>query len=112
MIESLEKAIDTYNRLAPDNDRIRKSVEGKLRIVEIRLRDGNGYNFIMEGVTAHSLKEGRCNEKADIIVDSTSEILEGIMKGEVSPFKAMARREIVIHAPIMDLLLMKKLFSA
>ena len=112
MIESLEKVMDTYNRLAADNDSIRIAVEGKFRTVEIRLRDGSGYNFIMEGVTAHSLKEGRYNGKADIILDSSKEILESIMKGELSPFKAMARRDVIIHAPIMDLLLMKRLFSA
>lgn len=111
MIESLERAIDTYNRLAADNDQVRKAVEGKVRTIEIRLRDGNGFYFILEGVTAHSLKEGKCNGDADIIIDSTKEILESIMKGELSPFKAMARREIVIHASFMDLLLMKKFFS-
>jgi len=112
MIESLKKAIDTYNRLAADNERVRNAVEGKFRTVEIRLRDGDGYNFILEGVSAHSLEEGRCNGDADIIIDSTKEVLESIMKGELSPFKAMARREVVIHAPILDLLLMKRFFSA
>ncbi len=111
MIESLEKAIDTYNRLAADNDQIRKVVEGKFRTVEIRIKDGIGFSFILEGVTAHSLKEGRCNGDADIIIDSSKEILESLMKGELSPFKAMARRDVIIHAPIMDLLLMKKFFS-
>ena len=111
MREILEGAIETFNWLAGDNEKMRQAVRGIKRLVEIRLEDGEEYNFLLEGTTAHPLVVGKAETPADIVIVSSETTLREIMAGHLSPVKAMAKKELRIKASIMDLLLMRKFFS-
>lgn len=111
MRERLKGAIDAYNEAAGADPGIRKFVEGKRRMVEIRLEEGRAYHFLIEEVVAHPLRDGPAEEKPDILVKSTSEVFEEIFAGTLSPVKAMATGKLVLKASIMDLLLLKRYFD-
>ncbi len=112
MLDLLETSIETYNRITQEDDRIRKLVEGKVRVVEIQLEDDVAYNFYLEGDRAHSLVEGRANAETDIVIKSSENVLRDIAGGRMSPMKAMATGKLVIKAPFTDLLLLRKVFSS
>ena len=111
MLDLLETSIETYNRITREDDRIRKLVEGKIRLVEIQLDDDVAYNFLLEGPRAHSLAEGRADGDTDIVIKSSEGVLRDIAGGRLSPMKAMATGKLVIKAPFTDLLLLRKVFS-
>ena len=97
--------------MAGSDERVQGFVQGKKRLVEIRLGSGETYNFLIEGTVAHPLKDGAAAESPDILIRSTAETLEEIFSGTLSPVKAMATGRLILKAPIMDLLLLRNYFS-
>ena len=73
---------------------------------------GENYNFLLEGTKAHPLRVGKAEDTADIVIKSSEKTLRDIMAGNLSPIKAMAKKELILNASIMDLLLLRKFFSS
>ncbi len=111
MRERLTRAIGTYNEVAGSDERVKGLVEGKERLIEIRLGAGETYNFLIEGTVAHPLRDGAADGPPDILIRSDAETLEAIFAGTLSPVKAMATGRLILKAPIMDLLLLRNYFS-
>jgi len=91
--ELLGNAIETFNKKAATDPKLRGEVEGKVRRVFIELTDTEGYNFVLENSRVGGLRKGRVPDP-DIHITTDSATLEALMKKEMGPMKALVTKKL------------------
>jgi putative sterol carrier protein len=108
--ELLNNAIDTFNRKAETDTKLRCEVDGKVRRAFIELTDAEGYSFVLENCRIGPLLKGRQVEP-DIHITTDSATLEALMKKEMGPMKALVTKRLKLTKISMeDLGTLRKFF--
>ena len=101
------KAIERFNKKCKTDEKLRKELKDVIRNVNIEITDDKNYHFILQNANISDFDEGVV-EKPDITIISDKETINGLMKKEISPFKAYATGKIKIKGSLMDLLKLKE----
>ncbi|MDI6917352.1 MAG: SCP2 sterol-binding domain-containing protein [Thermoplasmatales archaeon] len=106
MKEILMNAIEKFNKKCKTDEKLRKELKDVNRKVQIEI-DDEKYHFLLLGDGISGFDEGTI-ENPDVTIISDNETIHGLMKKEISIFKAYATGKIKIKASLMDLLRLKE----
>jgi putative sterol carrier protein len=106
MKEILMNAIERFNEKCREDEKLRKELKDVNRKVQIEI-DDRKYHFVLQGDGIKGFDEGSI-EYPDVTIVSDKETIHGLMKKEISIFKAYATGKIKIKAGLMDLLRLKE----
>ena len=104
--ETLMNAIERFNEKCREDEKLRKELKDVKRKVQIEI-DDKKYHFVLQSDGIKGFDEGS-TEKPDMTIISDKETINGLMKKEISPFKAYATGKIKIKGSLMDLLRLKE----
>ena len=104
--EILTNAIERLNKKCKTDEKMRKELKDVSRRVNIEITDDKNYCFILQNAAISDFDEGKI-ENPDMTIISNRETIYGLMKKEISPFKAYATGKIKIKGGLMDLLRLK-----
>ncbi len=107
MKEILMNAIERFNEKCREDEKLRNELKDVSKKVNIEIIDDKNYHFILKNAMISDFDEGVI-EKPDITIISDRETMNGLMKKEISPFKAYATGKIKIKGSLMDLLRLKE----
>jgi putative sterol carrier protein len=105
--EILMNAIEKFNEKCKTDEKLRKELNDVSRRVNIEITDDKNYHFILKNAMISGFDEGNL-ENPDMTIISDRETIYGLMKKEISPFKAYATGKIKIKGSLMDLLRLKE----
>jgi putative sterol carrier protein len=106
MREILMNAIERFNEKCREDEKLRNELKDVNRKVQIEI-DDKKYHFALQREGIKGFGEGN-TENPDITIISDKETMNGLMKKEISPFKAYATGKIKIKGSLMDLLKLKE----
>jgi len=104
----LKDLIARFNTKALDDAKLRKELEGVTRSIEICIKDGESYNFMLKDTQLVNLTKGNL-ESPDVKVITDAETFEGLINKTIGPMKALATRRLKIKASLEDMLRFRKL---
>lgn len=99
-------AIERFNEKCKTDEKLRKELKDIVRRVNIEITDDKNYCFVLKNAMISGFDEGNL-ENPDVTIISDRETIYGLMKKEISPFKAYATGKIKIKGGLMDLLRLK-----
>ena len=105
----LDGLVEKYENTLRDNPEYRKELEGLKRTVLIDAGEEK-YHFTLENGELKDYGEGDL-EGADITISAPPEVFIALIKGELSPMRAMAKKMVHIKASLSDLLRFRKFFG-
>lgn len=108
--EILTNAIEKFNKKCKTDEKLRNEVRDVVKKVNIEITDDKNYCFVLKNAMISGFDEGTV-EKPDITIISDRETINGLMKKEISPFKAYATGKIKIKGSLMDLLKLKEFLN-
>ncbi|MGQ9581940.1 MAG: SCP2 sterol-binding domain-containing protein [Thermoplasmatota archaeon] len=108
--DELRRAIESFNRRAETDERLRAELEGKTRSVFIELTDAEGYHFTLRESRILDFGRGAV-PGPDIHITTDSATLEALMKREMGPMKALVTKRLKLTKISMeDLATIRKFF--
>jgi putative sterol carrier protein len=99
--ELLKNAIETFNKRAEADPKLRSEMEGKVRRVFVELTDTEGYSFVMENCRVGGLIKGKVADP-DIHITTDSATMEALMKKEMGPMKALVTKKLKLTKISME----------
>ncbi|MBA3043807.1 hypothetical protein FP804_01570 [archaeon] len=108
--ETLMNAIERFNEKCKTDEKLRNELRDVVKKVNIEIIDDKNYCFVLKNAMISGFDEGTV-EKPDITIISNRETINGLMKKEISPFKAYATGKIKIKGSLMDLLRLKEFLN-
>lgn len=99
-------AIERFNEKCKTDEKLKNELRDVSRKVNIEITDDKNYCFVLKNAMISGFDEGTV-ENPDITIISDRETIYGLMKKEISPFKAYATGKIKIKGGLMDLLRLK-----
>lgn len=108
--ETLMNAIERFNEKCREDEKLRNELRDVVKKVNIEITDDKNYCFVLKNAMISGFDEGTV-EKPDITIISNRETINGLMKKEISPFKAYATGKIKIKGSLMDLLKLKEFLN-
>ncbi|MCG2825455.1 MAG: SCP2 sterol-binding domain-containing protein [Thermoplasmatales archaeon] len=108
--ETLMNAIERFNEKCREDEKLRNELRDVVKKVNIEITDDKNYCFVLKNAMISGFDEGTV-EKPDITIISNRETINGLMKKEISPFKAYATGKIKIKGSLIDLLKLKEFLN-
>ncbi len=108
MKDLLEQMVTKFNNRIEEDPKLKKELEGMTKRVVMDLGTVK-YNFILEDCKVEGINDGALDDP-DILIESTPDIIEGIITKRIRPMKAFALRKVKIHGDIEDLMRFRKMF--
>jgi len=105
----LKDLIARFNKKATEDEKLRNELKDMTRKIEVRMRDGETYNFLLEDHQLKNFSKGEVSEP-DIRIISDTKNFEALVKREIGPMRALATGKLKIKAPLEDMLRLRKLF--
>ncbi len=109
MREQLEGLITRFNERVAKDEKLRAELQGMERTIVLDLKDGTQYHFVLKDAHVDGLLDGGA-EKADLTIISDRQTVQGLLAGEIGPFKAYATGKLRVKGDIEDLLRFRKFF--
>ncbi len=106
--EVLGDLIARFNRKASEDEKLRTELEGMTRRIEVEMRDGETYHFLLENSQLVNFSKGKTNE-ADVRIISDTKSFEALINREMGPMKALVTGKVKIEASLEDKLRLRKL---
>jgi len=107
--ELLRNAIRKFNDKAREDEKLKKDLEGVERRIQVEIEGGKRYHFILRNQQISDLGEGEI-DSPNVRIVSDEATLTGLLKGEISPMKALATKKVRIKASLEDLFRLRRLF--
>ena len=105
--EIIMNAIEKFNEKCKTDEKLRNELKDVIRKVNIEITDDKNYSFVLKNAMISGFDEGNL-ENPDMTIISDRETIYGLMKKEISVFKAYATGKIKIKASLMDLLRLRE----
>jgi len=105
--EIIMNAIEKFNEKCKTDEKLRNELKDVIRKVNIEITDDKNYCFVLKNAMISGFDEGNL-ENPDMTIISDRETIYGLMKKEISVFKAYATGKIKIKASLMDLLRLRE----
>ncbi|OGS48784.1 MAG: hypothetical protein A3K68_00170 [Euryarchaeota archaeon RBG_16_68_13] len=109
MREQLEGLIAKFNARVEKDAKLREELRGIERTVVLDLKDGTKYHFVLKDAHVDVLLEGGA-DGADLTIISDRQTVQGLLAGEIGPFKAYATGKLKVKGDIEDILRFRKFF--
>ncbi len=109
MREQLEGLIAKFNARVEKDAKLREELRGIERTVVLDLKDGTAYHFVLKDAHVDTLLEGGA-DGADLTIISDRKTVQGLLAGEIGPFKAYATGKLKVKGDLEDLLRFRKFF--
>ena len=106
--ETLRTLIARFNSKASEDEKLRTELEGMTRKIEVEMRDGESYNFVLENTQLINFSKGRIDEP-DIRIISDTKSFEALINREMGPMKALVTGKVRIEASLEDKLRLRKI---
>ncbi len=115
MQDLIKEALKEFSIAINETPDLQEYMKDKVRRVQINLLENEMvqhiYSITVEGSKVHPMEEKAFEVRPDISITSTEEDLTSILKKELSPIKAYATGRLKIRAPLLDMLLLRKMLS-
>ena len=105
----LEEKVSEFNTRIKDEPKLSGVIEGKERSICISVSDGENYTTNLKDMNLDPFVESEDTSK-DLVITASSEVLQALIKKEMSPIKAYMTGKLKVKASFTDMLLLKKLF--
>lgn len=105
----LKDLIARFNKKVTEDEKLRNELRNMTRKIEVKMRDGESYNFLLEDLQLKNFSKGEVSEP-DISIISDTKSFEALVKREIGPMRALATGKVKIKAPLEDMLRLRKLF--
>jgi len=105
----LKDLIARFNKKVTEDEKLRNELRNMTRKIEVKMKDGESYNFLLEDQQLKNFSKGELSEP-DISIISDTKSFEALVKREIGPMRALATGKVKIKAPLEDMLRLRKLF--
>ena len=105
----LMEAIRKFNEKASSDEKLKKDLKGITRRIQVEVKDGDNYNFVLEDVRVSDLEEGEI-DAPDIVIIASTATLTALLTKQMGPMKAIATRKLKIKASLEDMFRLRKFF--
>jgi putative sterol carrier protein len=105
----LMETIRKFNEKASSDEKLKKELKGITRTIQVDVRDGEDYNFVLEDVRVSDLHEG-VTDSPDIVIAASTKTFEALLTKQMGPMKAIALRKLKIKASLEDMFRLRKFF--
>jgi putative sterol carrier protein len=105
----LTEAIGKFNQRAETDEKLKKELKGITRKIQVDVKDGEDYNFVLADVRISDLKEGEI-DSPDIVIIASNATLTALLTKQMGPMKAIATRKLKIKASLEDMFRLRKFF--
>jgi len=109
MREQLEALVEKFNTRVATDAQLRRDLEGVEKTVVLDLKDGTKYHFTLKDARVGGILDGGA-DRADVTIVSDRQTVEGLLSGDIGPFKAYATGKLKVKGDIEDLLRFRKFF--
>ncbi|MCD6461399.1 MAG: SCP2 sterol-binding domain-containing protein [Thermoplasmata archaeon] len=103
----IQEGVEKFKKAIAENPAYKKELQGWKRRVLIDAGEEK-YHFLVEDGEIKEMGTGEI--EADITVTAEPEIFIGLLKKEISPMKAIAKKQLKINASLSDMLKLRKFF--
>lgn len=108
--ELLVDAIARFNAKSDSDEKLRGTLDGITRKVQVEISDEADYHFQLADCKIAGLESGAV-EAPDVRISTDSATLSALMSKSLSPFKAYATGKLKVKASLTDLMMLRSFLS-
>jgi len=109
MIDRFNELVDKFNERAQTDEKLKAALEGKEKVIAIRVTDGATYISRLVDTSIGRFEEQ--DTESDIAIIADTETLTGILDHTIKPMMAFFKKKLKFDGDLQDILLIKGLMK-